>query len=188
MEVKDLKDFYIDLDGDIKASSTDSKKAMFITNTDKPNSQYIIADNIDQIKVAINKINPDFNLDFGVYRQYSVKTDNDGNVVSIKVWSDGDNKVNDLDVILIGHEISYDEVSRDYYFTGSSDSINNLTQSLNLNYTLREFETHKHFLYSIKYDTSNKVLNFKAYYILNEHAMYYSNEMVPHLKKILRFI
>ena len=46
MEVKDLKDFYIDLDGDIKASAGDAKTAVFITNSDKPSSQYVMVENI----------------------------------------------------------------------------------------------------------------------------------------------
>ena len=111
----------------------------------------------------------------------------DGNVVSIKIWSDSNNRINDLDTVLVGHEISYDNVVRDYYFTGSIESVNTLIQSSDLNYEIKEFDTHKHFLYSIKYDISNNILNFKTYYILNEHAMYYTNEMIPHLKKILTF-
>jgi exo-beta-1,3-glucanase (GH17 family) len=187
MEVKDLKDFYIDLDGDIKASAGDAKTAVFITNSDKPSSQYVMAENIDQIKSAIKQINSDYDLDFEIYKQYSVKCDKDGNVVSIKIWSDSNNRINDLDTVLVGHEISYDNVVRDYYFTGSIESVNTLIQSSDLNYEIKEFDTHKHFLYSIKYDISNNILNFKTYYILNEHAMYYTNEMIPHLKKILTF-
>ena len=68
MEVKDLKDFYIDLDGDIKASAGDAKTAVFITNSDKPSSQYVMAENIDQIKSAIKQINSDYDLDFEILK------------------------------------------------------------------------------------------------------------------------
>ena len=187
MEVKNLKDFYIDLDGDIKASTTNTKKSIFITETTKPNSEYIIADNIEQIKDSVSKINSEFKLDFDFYRQYSVKTDKNGDVVSIKIWGDSNEVINGVNVILIGYEIGYNDVIRDYYFTGSIDSVKNIINENNLNYEIKEFDTHKHFLYSIKYDQSNSVLNFKTYYIVNDNAIYYTNEMIPHLKTMLRF-
>ena len=188
MEITDLKDFYIDLDGDVKASSNNSKTAMFVTDTDKPNSEYIIANSIDEIKELLNEINPLFELDVEIFRQYSVKRDKNGNTIGIKIYADNTDRLDDLDMVLTGFDITANQVIRDYYFTGDINAINAFIEKNKLTYEVKEYDTHKHFLYSVKYDTNNNIVNFKTYYIVNEHAIYYTNEMVPHLKKILRFV
>ena len=188
MEIKDLKDFYIDLDGDVKTTNGNSNIAMFVTDTNKPNSEYIVADNINQIKEKLNEVNPLFDLDIEVFKQYSIKNDKDGNIVGVKIYADNTDRVDNLNMILTGYDIRVNEVTRDYYFTASIDAVNEFIQKHKLNYVIQEYDTHKHFLYSVKYDNSNNVINFKTYYIVNENAIYYTSEMIPHLKKVLRFV
>jgi hypothetical protein len=188
MEIKNLKDFYIDLDGDVKTTNGNSNIAMFVTETNKPNSSYIVADNISEIKNQLNEINPLFDLDIEIFKQYSIKNDKDGNMVSIKIYADNADLVDNLNMILIGYDITANDVTRDYYFTASTEAVNAFIQKHNINYVIQEYDTHKHFLHSVKYDKSNNVINFKTYYIVNENAIYYTNEMIPHLKKSLRFI
>ena len=188
MEIKDLNDFYIDLDGDIKASNKTHDRAVFVTNTDKPDSEYIIAKSVDEIKEALNEVNPTFELDIEIFKQYSIKRDKDNNVISVKIFADNTDKIDNLDVVLVGYEISPTNVIRDYYFIGNISDVNNFIRKNQINYIVQEYETHKHFLYSIKYDQSNKIINFKTYYIVNQNIMYYTGEMIPHIKKSLRFI
>ena len=188
MEIKDFKDFYIDLDGDVKATSKDSKVAIFVTDTNKPNSEYIMANNIDEIKEAVSKINPEFNLDIDIFKQYSIKFDKDNNIVGVKVWADNNDVVDNLNMLLTGYDITENGVTRDYYFTATLDDVNNFIEKNKLVYEVKEYDTHKHFLHSVKYDVDNNIINFKTYYIISEHAIYYTNELVPHLKKILRFV
>lgn len=188
MEIKDLKDFYIDLDGDVKTTSGNSNIAMFVTDTNKPNSEYIVADNIDQIKGQLNKINPLFDLDIEIFKQYSIKTDKDGNIIGIKIYADNTDHVDNLNMILTGYDIRANEVTRDYYFTAPIEAVNQFIEKHKLSYVIQEYDTHKHFLYSVKYDNTNNVINFKTYYIINENEIYYTNDMIPHLKKVLRFL
>ncbi len=187
MEIKDLKDFYIDLNGDIKATMDNTNSSVFLTETNKSNSEYFIADNIDQIKNAIKKINPNFILDFDVYKQYSVKYDRNSDVTGIKIWSDNNDIVDDLKMVLTGYDITEDNVLRDFYFVAPINIINNFIKKNKLVYEVKEFDTHKHFLYSVKYDEDNTIKNFKSYYIKNDLAIYYTTDMIPQLKKTLSF-
>lgn len=187
MEIKDLRDFYIDLNGDVKASGHRSNTAIFVTDTDKPNSEYNVANNINEIKEAIDKVNPNFSLDLNVYKQYSLKYDKEDVVVGVKVWVDNNDNVDGLTMVLTGYEITADGVTRDYYFTAPTDAVNNFITSNKLVYEVKQFDTHKAFLYSVKYDAKNNIVNFKTYYIVNEHLAYYTNNMIPHLKKVLTF-
>ena len=188
MEIKDLKDSYIDLDGDVKATSNNSKIAVFVTDTDKPMSEYRIADKINEIKELLNELNPLFELDIEIYKQYSIKKDKDNNIVGIKVYTNNEDSTDGLNMVLTGYDITVNSVIRDYYFIASIDAVNNFISKHNLNYEVKQYDTHKPFLYSVKYDKDNKIVNFKTYYIINEHAIYYTSEMVPHLKKVLKFV
>ena len=53
---------------------------------------------------------------------------------------------------------------------------------------IKEFETHKHILYSVKYNSNNTIVNFKTYYVNNDISSYYTPDMIPNFKKVLRFI
>jgi hypothetical protein len=188
MEIKDLKDFYIDLDGDVKATNGNSNIAMFVTDTNKLNSEYIIANDLDEIKELLSEINPLFELDIEIFKQYSIKRDKNGNTIGIKIYVDNNDQVDNLNMLLTGYDITSDSVTRDYYFTASTDAVNEFIEKNKLVYEIKEYETHKHFLHSVKYDINNKIINFKTYYIVNENSVYYTNEMIPHLKKVLRFV
>jgi len=188
MEIKDLKDFYIDLNGDIKATIGDKKEAKFITTSDKLNSQYLIAKDVSEIKHLLDQLNPDFILNFEVFTQYSIKRDNDNNIVGVKIYADNNDVKEGLNMILTGYDITNDGVVVDYYFISDLSSINNFISKNNLIYEIKEFETHKHFLYSVKYNSNNTIVNFKTYYVNNEMSSYYTLDMVPNLKKVLKFI
>lgn len=188
MEIKDLKDFYIDLNGDIKATIGDKKEAKFITTTDKLSSEYLIAKDISEIKHLLDQINPDFVLDFEVFTQYSIKRDKDNDIVGIKIYADNNNVKEDLKMIITGYDITSDSVAKDYYFISDLNHINNFISKNNLAYEIKEFETHEHFLYSVKYDSNNTIVNFKTYYVNKDVSSYYTIDMIPHLKKLLKFI
>ena len=61
MDISNYKDYYIDIDGDIKISelnnSSELKKSSFITNTNKLNSEYCIAKSIDEIEDVVGSVN-----------------------------------------------------------------------------------------------------------------------------------
>ena len=70
MELHNFKDFYIDLNGDVKTNNGEA--AEFITETNKLNSKYIKTESIDEIKKNLSIINPNFELDVDILKQYSL--------------------------------------------------------------------------------------------------------------------
>ena len=133
MKIEDLNDFYIDLDGDIKTSTVEGK-AEFITETDKLNSEYFIAANILEIKLQLKKINPTYDLDIPVFKQYSLKTDKDKQVKAIKIYVD----YNDVDepetrhILLEGIEFTNNDIFKEYYLTTTIDNIRRIIKEMNL--------------------------------------------------------
>ena len=193
MEIKDLKDFYIDLDGDIKASA-DMMTATFVTDTEKLNSKYIIADNLDQIKDDLKKVRPEFNLDIEIFKQYAIKTDKNGNIRGIKLFVDYHEVGEGTNILLKGIEFIGDKIFTDYYFTGTKEAVAKLIEDNKLVYKVMDYETHSPILYAIKYEmpipgkeTANGVVNFKTYYVKNEMANMYNNEIASFAKENLRF-
>jgi len=194
MEINELNDFYIDLDGDIKASVTD-KTANFITETDKLNSEYIIAQNLDEIKSAVKEINPGFNVDIEPYKQYSVKRDANGKIRAVKIFMDHTEHIaNNGDIILKGVEFVDNKIYSDYYFLATREIVDDLIKSNNLNYRVMEYDTHEPILYAIKYqlcipgeECAEGVVNFKTYYVKKENAPLYNREFANHLKESLKF-
>jgi len=187
MEIKDLKDFYIDLNGDIKAT-IGNKEAKFITTNDKLDSEYVIANDISEIKYLLDQLNPDFELNFEIFKQYSIKRDQHNEITGVKLYADNSDVKNGLNMILTGYDITSDAVFKDYYFIGDLVLVNEFIKTNELIYEVKEFETHKHFLYAVKYDLNNKIVNFKTYYVNNESLVYHSTEMIPYMKKVLKFI
>lgn len=187
-DVSLLKDFYVDLEGDIKAV-TDEFVCTFITTNDKLNSKYLFAENIEEIKDAIKKINPGFVLDINIFKEYSVKTNNNGEIKAIKIFADSNNhQENNMELVLTGFELFIDKIIKDEYFLSNEDDIKNYINTHFSLYEYKNYETHKPILYSIKSDiTTGTLINFKTYYVRNENAMYYNKDMVNILKQTLRF-
>jgi hypothetical protein len=182
MDIKNLNDFYIDLNGDIKSSN--GEKAEFLTTKDKLNSKYIKTEDINEIKEHLFKVNPNFKLDFEVLKQYSLKYDSNDNLIGVKLYVDYDGKLDNLNVILMGVDITSDKIEKDYYFIDNADSFLN---NNNINYVIRDFETHKQILYSVKYNENNEVINFKTYYAINDAINYHSKEIYTLMKSSLKF-
>ena len=188
MEITDFKDFYIDLNGDVKASTGDNNFAKFLTTTEKLNSQYYLIDNIDDLQSRVQDINAMFNiLDKPVFKQYAIKTDEHENIVGIKIYADYLNNDDNLNFVIIGYDITSLGFDVDYYFTGSVTAVNDLIKKYNLTYEIKEFETHAPFLFSIKKDNEDNVINFKTYYGLKENISFYSESMIPGIKNAFLF-
>ncbi len=188
MEITDFKDFYIDLNGDVKASTGD-KKAIFLTTSEKFNSQYLITNDINELQSKIHDVNATFDVkDKPVFKQYSIKTDQNDNVVGIKIYADYNDNQDGLKFILIGYDITSLGVEVDYYFLGNVDLVTELIKKHNLIYEIKTFDTHAPFLFSIKKDENGNVINFKTYYGLKTEMHFYSEEFIPTLKNTLRFI
>ena len=185
MDIKNLNDFYIDLNGDIKSGN--GEKAEFLTTKDKLNSKYIKAEDINEIKEHLFKINPNFVLDFEVLRQYSLKYDSNNNLVGIKLYVDNNFKLDNLEINLIGFDITSDKVEKDYYFIDNIDNLNLILNNNNINYIIHNFETHKQILYSVKYNENNNVINFKTYYVINDSVNYHTKEIYTLMKSSLKF-
>jgi hypothetical protein len=194
MEINELNDFYIDLDGDIKTSTT-NKTANFVTKTDKLNSEYIIAQNLDEIKTAVKDINPGFNVNIEPFKQYSVKRDAQGKIRAVKIFMEYTEHItNKGDIILKGVEFVGNKIYSEYYFLATREIIDDLIKSNNLNYKVMEYDTHEPILYAIKYqfcipgqECTEGVVNFKTYYIKKENAPLYNREFANHLKETLKF-
>ena len=84
----------------------------------------------------------------------------------------------------MGVDITSDKIEKDYYFIDNVDSFLN---NNNINYVIRDFETHKQILYSVKYNENNEVVNFKTYYVLNDVINYHSKEIYTLMKCSLKF-
>jgi hypothetical protein len=194
MEINDLQDFYIDLDGDIKATVSDTT-ALFITKTNKLNSEYKVALDINEIKDAINKINPRFNVDIKPFRLYSLKHDVNGSLKSVKVFVDYTEHITDGgEIILKGIEFIDNKIYSDHYFIATPETVDKIIKENNLNYKVEKYDTHQPILYSIKYqlcvsdeDCVEGAMNFKTYYVKTEGAPLYNRDFANHLKEILKF-
>lgn len=186
MTIQDFKDFYIDLDGDVKASTGDHL-ATFVTDTDKLNSKYLMAESVDEIKEQLKKVNPDFALDIDVFKQYSVKTDKAGDLKGIKLYMDFDNENDGIHYLILGLDISADGVQKDYYFTADRDTVNRKIAEKALKYEVQDYDTHTPVLYSIKMDKDDQVINFKTYYVTKDMAMFYNESIASVLKQFLKF-
>lgn len=189
MEITDFKDFYIDLNGDVKASIDDNRVAKFLTTSDKPNSQYFVAENFNELQNRVHEVNAMFDLsDKNLLRQYSIKTDNIGNVTGIKVYGDYDSNQDGFNYILIGYDITSLGYETDFYFIASVEDVNKFIQKNSLVYGIKKFESHQPFLYSIKKNENGEITNFKTYYAINENVTLYTNGIVPSLKQNLKFV
>jgi hypothetical protein len=188
MEITDFKDFYIDLNGDVKASISDNSVARFLTTTDKPNSQYFVADNFNELQERVHEVNAMFDLsDKNLLKQYSVKTDVNGNVIGIKLYGDHDSNQDGFDYILIGYDITSLGYETDFYFMASVGDVNNFIKKKSLVYEIKQFETHEPFLFSVKKNENGEITNFKTYYAIKENVILYTKGIVPNLKQTLKF-
>lgn len=186
-KVSELKDFYIDLDGDIKAA-TGEFVCTFVTETNKLDSKYVFAQTMDEIKDAVKLVNPSFVLDINVFKQYSVKTNKQGEIKAIKVFTDYADAHDGLDMILMGIELNGKTITKDFYFFANEVDVNKFIQDNNLVYQVMKYDTHTAVLYSVKYDMdTNNVINFKTYYVPNETAVLYTKGITVALKESLRF-
>ena len=189
MDIKYLKDFYIDQDGDIKASY--EFEGIFVTDTKKLNSKYLLAETINEIEDAINKIAPPYGfVNIPVFRQYAIKTNKEGEVKSIKIYIDSNKTIDDINVLLEGIEFSHNSLMNEFYFVTHKEKFNNFLIKHNLSYKLMEYDTHTPILYSIRYsyDTDIKeISNIKVYYVRNEDAFQYTNDFIQFLKNMFKF-
>jgi hypothetical protein len=188
MEITDFKDFYIDLNGDVKASINDNGIAKFLTTNSKSNSQYFVANNFNELKERIHDVNLMFELqNKNLLKQYAIKTDVNGNVTGIKVYGDYENTQNGLNFILIGYDITPLGYENEFYFIAEIDVVKEFIIKNTLVYEIKEYETHKPFLFSIKKNEQGDIINFKTYYALNENVILYSKGIIPNLKQNLKF-
>jgi hypothetical protein len=193
MEITDFKDFYIDLDGDVKASTNDENSvAKFLTTTEKLSSQYFVAETIEELKEKIQDINYMFDVsDKNLLKQYSIKSDNNGNVVGVKVYGDYSEKNDELEYILIGYDINSLGYEKDFYFMGSVDAVNRFIKKNSLVYEIKKFDTHLPYLYSVKKNENGEIINFKTYYSVIDNVQIYTNKIVPTIsliKQTLKFV
>jgi hypothetical protein len=187
MEITDFKDFYIDINGDVKAT-VDANVAKFLTTTDKLNSEYLQANTLDELRDKISEINTEFVLDeTKALRQYSIKTDIDGNLIGIKVYYDYNKTDGDINYVLMGYDITSTNIDVDHYFVAPIEAVNALIESNKLVYEIKNYETHQPFLHSIKKNESGQIINFKTYYALNENIRVYNQSIIPALKQTLKF-
>lgn len=186
MEITDFKDFYIDLDGDVKASFDSRKLAKFITTKEKADSEYFFAESFNHLQKRIHEINSMFDpTDKKLLTQFALKMDANGNVVGIKVYGDYQKNENGLEYVLIGYDINSIGFDVEYYFMGSQEHVNQFIQENSLNYDIKNFETHTPFLYSVKKNESGDIINFKSYYAINSDVRLYTNTLAKSIKKIL---
>jgi hypothetical protein len=185
MELHNFKDFYIDLNGDVKANN--GEVAEFITETNKLNSKYIKTESIDEIKKNLSNINPNFELDVDILKQYSLKYNTNEELCGIKLYVDYSDNLDGLDMVLMGLDITKNNIDKDYYFLSDIHSVNNFISKHNLNYEIKEFETHQPVLYSVKYNVKNEIINFKTYYVINENSSKYDKKNCLLIKSILKF-
>lgn len=188
MDVSGLDDFYVDIDGDIKTTS-DRRNATFLNGSDKLGSEYFMAADIQEIQTRLKGFNPDFEVDGNVMKQYSIKRDADGNEVAMKIYSDHDEDVSGVSIILIGYEIFKDGTFlTDYYFIGEPENVKGfINEALNDRCSVRDFPTHSVILHSMKYDMAQSLVDFKTYYVREGNEYYFSREMIPHFKAGMRF-
>jgi hypothetical protein len=188
MEIGKLNDFYIDLDGDIKASLTDTRAA-FITETTKHYSEYIIAQNLNEIINKVNNLNNSINIDIKVLKQYSVKRDKDDVLKSIKIFIDHAEPLSDgAEIILKGLEFINGETLIDSYFLATREAVENIINKNNINYKIMEYDTHEPVLYAItNKSNSGELVNFKTYYVKKGAAPLYNKDFIDHLKAVLTF-
>ncbi len=188
MEITDFKDFYIDLNGDVKASINDNSVARFLTTTDKSNSQYFVANNFNELEERVHEVNAMFDLsDKNLLKQYSVKTDVNGNVTGIKVYADHDSNQDGFDYLLIGYDITSLGYETDFYFMASVNDVIEFIKKNSLVYEIKQFETHQPFLFSVKKNEIGEITNFKTYYAINENVILYTKGIVPNVKQNLKF-
>jgi hypothetical protein len=188
MEITDFKDFYIDLNGDVKASINDNSVAKFLTTTEKLNSQYFVAETFNELQERVHDVNAMFDLsDKNLLKQYSIKTDNNGDNIGIKVYGDHDGNQDGFNFILIGYDINSLGYEIDFYFMGSVDNVNEFIKKNSLVYEIKQFETHEPFLFSVKKNENGEITNFKTYYVIKENVMLYTKGIVPNLKQTLKF-
>lgn len=184
MELTDFKDFYIDLNGDVKVSSNKNNNvAKFLTTTDKPSSEYLIADTIEQLKNEVGNINLMFDFsDKNLFKQYSIKTDGSGNIVGIKVYGDYNKNVDGLNYILIGYDINSLGYDEDLYFMASIENVKSFIEKNSLVYEIKKFDTHLPYLYSVKKNAKGEVVNFKTYYSVIDNVKIYTSQFVPSIE------
>ena len=188
MEITDFKDFYIDLNGDVKAT-VEANVAKFLTTKDKLNSEYLLANLFIELRDKVSDINAQFELDSDkVLRQYSLKTDIDGNVNGIKVYYDYNNIDGDINYVLMGYDITSTKIDVDYYFLAPVDAVKAFIETNNLVYEIKSYDTHQPFLYSVKKNESGDIINFKTYYALNDNVRFYDQNVIPALKQTLKFL
>lgn len=188
MDITDFKDFYVDLNGDVKATLDSSSKAKFLTTMDKLDSEYLIAPNFDVLRNKVISINPSFDLSKDMLlKQYSVKTNKESDVKGIKVYYDHNKKEGDFNYTLIGYDITNSDYVIDYYFTAPISAVNEFIENEGLVYEIKTFKTHSPFLYSIKRNVKNELINFKTYYVLNDFVDIYIENIIRHIKSYLKF-
>lgn len=188
MEITDFKDFYIDLNGDVKAT-VESNVAKFLTTKDKLNSEYQLTNIFTELHDKVSAINTEFELDLEkVLRQYSLKTDIDGNINGIKVYYDYNNVDGEINYVLMGYDITSTSIDVDYYFLAPIEAVKSFIESNKLVYEIKSYETHKPFLYSVKKNEMGEIINFKTYYALNENVRFYDQNVIPALKQTLKFL
>lgn len=187
MNLTDLKDFYIDLNGDVKAG-TDDHNAKFITDTDKLNSEYKLAETEEDIMTQARSILPSYQKTFpNILRQYAVKTDKDGTVKGIKVYAGVIIPAGDLTTVVIGDDISSNGIEKDYYYSGSVDAMKALIQQRGFAYEIQTVENHTPVLCSIKLSVNNEIINFKVYYVTNDRANLFDIGTAKYLSETLSF-
>lgn len=191
MDLNNYKDFYIDLDGDIKASvNTNETTAKFITTNTKPNSDYVIAKTIDELLTQIKKFDPNFNnKELELFKQYAIKTDSNGTPIGIKIYANyNPSIITTFNYIILGYDINHNGIlGIDFYFTAPINDVKIFIKQTPLNYDIKEFETHKPILYSIKRNLDGELINFKTYYFSNDQVNLFTNNIIMELKKNLMF-
>ena len=191
MDIKDYKDFYIDQDGDIKVSNGLGSEASFITNTNKLNSRYLVANTVDEITKAIKEVAPTYGFfNLPIFKQYSIKTNKNGGIESVKMYIDSNRKIGDIQVLLEGLEFYNNNLITDLYFVSTKEEFINLLKEYNISYQIKEFETYVPILYAIRYsfDSDTRIIsNFKVYYVRKELAYQYTNDFIRFYKDNLRF-
>lgn len=188
MEITDFKDFYVDLNGDVKASIGDTKHAKFLTTEEKFNSEYFFANSFEELQNEVYNVNTMFDIsDKMVFKQYAIKTDSNGNVMGIKIYCDYLNNSGGLNFILVGYDITSVGVETEYYFIGNINTVNKFIIDNKLNYEIKDFETHSPFLFSVKRDEANKISNFKTYYTLKDTVNLISYDIIAKMKESMKF-
>ena len=122
-----------------------------------------------------------------VFKQYSLKKDNQDNLKSVKLYYDFNLVKDNITTIAIGYDINGSGVRTEYYFIGLLNDAKNFIKENKINYEIKIFETHEPFLYSFVKSDNGDFLNFKVYYLLKENIRYYNSSLIQIIKKMLKF-